>query len=501
MIGERGARLGLSAPLASLLVAALCLLAVATPRPAVADGGGGVKGSLSGLLRDRGLIPTRIYACGKGAQGTVACHFEASGKLPDGGDFQCAGEAALHKGRWSLTPCYARLLWGRLLKRDVKHASISGCLLPEAGRVECRWSAHGTWPGSVPYRCEGEARFFVAARHWQIDKCVNELGAIEPLAKKPGPEPVFGFNDNWLQRDLWHYLANAHAIGAETERVALPWGPVERSPGSYDFSHMDAVYEHMRAAGAKPLWILGGPPCWAQDDPGLCRKLDPATAATYPPAPDKLDEFADFAVAAAKRYPGSEGFEIWNEPNHSHFFHHPSPERYGQIVRTLARRLSAATKIPVIAAGINPLKVDTPSLELISDANFLRRVYASGGFGPVDALAYHVYWGDPGGYRLEIRRAFARIYGVMDHYKDDRPLWVTEVGADSGSMYSPARQATVLVDVLQMLRRIRRIPVVVVHRFVDAGRDSHGALTAAGKAKPLYCALGLLRGEVPRFCH
>ena len=262
---------------------------------------------------------------------------------------------------------------------------------------------------------------------------------------------------------------------------------------------MDAVYERMRAAGAKPLWVLGGPPCWAQDQPQACRELAQPVAATYPPARDKVDDFADFAAAAAARYPKSLGFEIWNEPNHSHFFHNPDPARFGNIVRVVARRLDAVTRTPVIAGGLNPLKVDTPASGLISDANFLRRVYATGGLGRVDAIGYHVYWGDRGGYELEIRRALARVYGVTDAFGDPRPLWITETGAD-GRMYSPRAQATALVDVLQMLRRIREIPVVVVHRFADRGIDSHGVVDASGKAKPLYCALGRWRGKAPRLC-
>jgi len=469
--------------------------AVASPRT---DTG---RVSLARALRAHELEPVRIYRCRQWSRSSLRCSFAATGVLAGStAEYRCRGLAARTRGRWTLPRCYAPLLWRELLARGLRPVSIGGCGSEPEALVGCTWSAAGVWTGEVPYRCSGKARYETDDASWQIDSCENEYGPIEPLETTPGPVPVLGINENWLQRETWPFLDAAAAIGATVDRVALPWAPVERRPGSYDFSHMDAVYTRIRATGARPLWILGSPPCWAQDDPSACSKLDNPTAATYPPAVEMVDEFADFTVLAAERYPDSTGFEIWNEPNHDHFFHDPDPARYAQIVQQVAGHLDAATAVPVIAGGINPLKVDTPTADLISDASFLRGVYRAGGFGPVDALAYHVYWGDAAGYRLEIRRAFARIYGVMDDYGDERPLWITEIGADSTRMYSVQRQAAVLVDVLAMLRRIREIPVVVIHRMLDTARDSHGVLDQAGQPKPVYCALAFTRSLTPSVC-
>lgn len=467
------------------------------------------KAGLAKTLRAEQLTPKQIYTCRVKKPATLTCKFSVSGTLPDASPYRCSGNARKKgSGTWKRSPCYIALLYDQLVQRNRQPRTLIGCA-PKKGVVQCSWSAEGTWPGEVPYRCGGDARYSIRSRIWQIDPCDNFYGDVEPLLDTPNPKPVFGFNEDWINQSTRQYLDDTAAIGATTDRVGLVWDGVEYSRGTYDWKFYDRLYAQFRAAGVKPLWVLGGPPCWAQDNPTQCKTMDPNTARTYPPAEGQLAAFAAFAKAAAARYPQSQGIEIWNEPNHPGFWNPKlDPERYGRMVRYVSGQLAPVTPIPIVSAGLSPLESDDPDGGGLSDTTFLRRVYQSGGFGPVDAIGVHVYYYDPVSYELRIRKDFAEFYKVMDQNGDSRPVWVTETGSDSSDVFTNEGQAQALVDTYNLLRRIRSIPVVVVHRFLDGaqkvpgpGIDYYGVYDTAGQPKPAYCALGLLATEVaPPWC-
>ena len=199
----------------------------------------------------------------------------------------------------------------------------------------CLWRAEGIYPGQVPYPCAGKAVWKRKRDRWRVDKCDNRLQPMAPLLDAPKPPPIFGFNDDWILQSVpaLNLLDRSEVAVA---RTGLPWSGVETSRGSYNWYGSDPLYNRLQARGIRPLWVLIAAPCYAQPNPGACAdgndQMHPARA--------YYDEFADFAVAAAKRYPDSIGFEVWNEPNYPRYWGGPpEPGDYAQMLKTVADAL------------------------------------------------------------------------------------------------------------------------------------------------------------------
>jgi hypothetical protein len=200
---------------------------------------------------------------------------------------------------------------------------VSSCRPKLGGKVlVCKWRAKGLWPGEVAYECKGKAKLVVRGKKWKIDPCINLIEPMVPLLPFPGPHPTFGYNEDWHhQPGKLDMLAGG---GGEIARTGMFWDAVEpQNPTQRNWPTFDSLYSQMLARGIRPLWVLQAAPCWAQ--PGSC---DPGSH----PAPEYYDEFAQFAVRVAQRYPQSLGLEVWNEPNYRPYWHgDPDPDAYGQM--------------------------------------------------------------------------------------------------------------------------------------------------------------------------
>ena len=132
-------------------------------------------------------------------------------------------------------------------------------------------------------------------------------------------------------------------------------------------------------------------PCCAQADPGACA----GGKDELHPAPEHYDEFAEFAVAAAKRYPDSIGFEVWNEPNYPLLLGWAARARrdYAKMLKTVADALhSQAPGMTVVSAGLSP-HADTDTSGSIGFRDFLIEMYEHGAAQKADAIGIHPYPG------------------------------------------------------------------------------------------------------------
>ena len=511
-----GRRLSLSALLGAALAALLVAMAALTPAATPADAAREahkkrrevdkqrLKTELDGELRERELTPRQILPCRPHRGDRVfRCEWRASGAYADGRPYNCGGFAryVVKSRSWRIDRCLNAQLWDLLVERGLQVKAILNAQVAD-GVVRFEWRAEGVWPGQVPYRCKNIARYDRRTGEWQIGSCQSEITAAAPLLDQPGPHPTFGFNDNWTRPGMLGLLDRATAVGAEAARYNISWAGVEPARNSYRWGFHDEIYAHMLRHGVRPLLILGYAPCWAQDDPGRCSPVGS-------PRGDEIDEYAQFAALAAKRYPQALAIEVWNEPNWTHFWApKPDPARYSRMVRAVADAVHATgSGVPVILAGNAPLASDWENGNGMSFDGFLRRVYEEGGIGQADAVSHHIYFGNVRDRVLTMRQQIGRLQAVMAANGDGGlPLWITEVGLSSTEETDLEGQGPALVEIYETLRRIENIPVVIFHTLVEGpdaigpGIDHRGIIDVHGEPKPAYCEIAHAREVVPPGC-
>jgi Glycosyl hydrolases family 39 len=148
---------------------------------------------------------------------------------------------------------------------------------------------------------------------------------VSPTAT-PTPTPLavpsmmrLGVNLTQHSADAWNppsAVASADAVvrGATTfQGVSLMgWGTLnpEPSPGVYDWSILDTRLQKVVSTGGTPVIILCGAPDWMKGgSPGDTDWSQLEVA----PLPSHYQDFANLAVAVARRYPFVHYFEVWNE--------------------------------------------------------------------------------------------------------------------------------------------------------------------------------------------
>jgi hypothetical protein len=359
-------------------------------------------------------------------------------------------------------------------------------------KIACRFRAFGAQHGEPPYECEGRAVHRGQGK-WKIRSCGPRMVVLQPQA---GPDPLFGYNEDWRTHpDKYDLLG---ASGADVARQTIVWTDLDPPDHTEDFTHWrpyDRIYAELMRRGIRPLWVLFDDCAFGGECPSGVPGL----------APDKYDDYARAAAHVARRYPDSAGIEVWNEPNLRAFWSNPDPVAYGELVRMVAPAVDAANPdMPLITAGLFPVPVSDENG--ITHEEFLRRAYETGGLQAADAIGAHPY--PSGGFRDDyLGSVRARLYeqlSVMSEFGDaGKPIWVTETGVSTSSGkdgFNSSQQADALIRIYSLLRRVANLPVVVFHRFVDGPQGTsveagYGVVGADGTPKPAYCAVADFRGR------
>ncbi len=390
-----------------------------------------------------------------------------------------------------------------------------------ARKWRCTWRAASRTSAAGHSRCAGVARVVVGrrARIRQLrTRCrrVPERRAPSPspAPSQPRPpatppagsgKPLFGFNDNAVRAGLMSAADDAaltQRVGADVHRLTLDWRWLEPTRGNFNWGAYDEIYREMRAREIRPLFILLFTPSWA---------LDPATPCSQwhydcrlPPGRAHQADWERFAAMVAARYPEAAGIEIWNEPNETTFWQTGAdPERYAELLK------GAYTAIKRVAPGMRVVGGGPSNRQYLegasmTQADFLRRMYAAGAAGKMDALSVHPYpWALSQSLTV---RSLDQAREARDRAGDRNvPLWVTEIGLSTGGLdqryaFSPNDQARGLTGLYQTLAAMDDVDAILFHTLL--GADSGPASREAGYAvlnpnrspKPAYCALGRTRG-------
>src|SRR5882757_6097019 len=161
----------------------------------------------------------------------------------------------------------------------------------------------------------------------EITDTPNTIGMAE--------SPLYGMS----QADINATLDQLQSIGVQNIRVFVPWGLIEQTDNTYDWSFIDRV---MSAAAARNMGVMAevnATPTWAGPNPG-----NPG----FPPGSDtpNVAAFTDFLnafMAHQVAVPGSilpvsyasivSAYEVWNEPNYMLFSNPISPEAYATLLK------------------------------------------------------------------------------------------------------------------------------------------------------------------------
>jgi hypothetical protein len=302
------------------------------------------------------------------------------------------------------------------------------------------------------------------------------------------------------------------------------WDAVEKAPGQYDWTQLDAIVNTLSGKGIKVMLSLDqAPPFYRSASSGL-----------MPTDPSK---FQQFMTAMATRYKGKvSAYEMWNEPNLAR--------------ETGAGNVNPSTFLPLQKAGYQGVKAGDPAAlvllaapsttganipgQVIDDVSYLQQLYALNG-GEVknyyDAVAAHPsgYSNPPdctpatpqcslsGGFNTDPSFfAFTRVQQYRDIMVQNgeaaKKIWFTEYGYCSNPTPPPGyeyctavtaqNQADFLVQAFQMARGIDYVGGMMqwnlnfqlavaqtdekwgfgIVRSDWSGRPAYGSLTAMAKS-------------------
>jgi Glycosyl hydrolases family 39 len=227
--------------------------------------------------------------------------------------------------------------------------------------------------------------------------------------------------------DLAASMERVSSAGLGFVRVDFVWAAIEAQPNQFEWSAYDAIVAAAESRGIAILGILAYTPGWATDGPPVQG------------VPRAIADWEDFCFRVAHRYRGRvAAWELWNEPNQSHFW---AGSRAQYVTVILDPGVAAVRAADPLA------KVGGPGLaHLVSGDRdwyaWLLYVLVRSG-DRLDFVSHHVYDRDGPG-DVTTRLAATTPFGTQPEFWDlvnpsvrevlqqadaaDRPFWLTETG-------------------------------------------------------------------------
>ncbi|MFB3829717.1 MAG: hypothetical protein ACE15B_23305 [Bryobacteraceae bacterium] len=253
-------------------------------------------------------------------------------------------------------------------------------------------------------------------------KNLTKLGYIKPRHSKTIADSPWGIQAGTLDEKL---VARAAEIGVKWTRLGASWSGIEKQKGQYNFTETDQAFATAIRNGITPFVTLGSgnplyTPLATYDDPKLAaiygRRPGPPTS-----SPEAMRAWLAYVKATVGRYQDRIAYwEIWNEPNHEHYWGaKPDGREYGRLVKETATLIRSIAPKAVILAGA------TAGL----DAPFIDAFLGAGTAGLIDIVTFHQYGGVPEEriYKgIEVRK-------VIDRHNPKIRIWQGECGYPSHS--------------------------------------------------------------------
>lgn len=169
---------------------------------------------------------------------------------------------------------------------------------------------------------------------------VVALPGAASAADRIGPR-FFGVDLSISSTAVWP------AINPGVVRSSTVWSGIERSPGVYDWSALDAKVTTAEKNNARPLLVIEGTPRFHAIGAG-----EPTSA-----SPPRLRAYRNFVRALVQRYRARVDYQVWNEANVTNFFT-GTPAHMAQMTARLGRAADQFAPKATIAAPSFPLRGD-----------------------------------------------------------------------------------------------------------------------------------------------
>jgi polysaccharide biosynthesis protein PslG len=299
---------------------------------------------------------------------------------------------------------------------------------------------------------------------------VAPMPVATPLDVSPNKKTQLGLNTHLATR--LHYrstipVAAEVVANSNTQwvREDIHWYRIQRTPTAYDWQFYDDAFDVLTQHQLQILGVLGHPPGWATPDP-----YDDPYNNTFS-APD-AERFAAWAAQTVARYRHQIRYwQIWNEPDNTHFWRpSPDPVAYARLVILTSRAIKhVAPEAVIVSAGVNPFHMA-----------FLTRAAEAGLWSAIDVVAIHPYVNPNHPVYSGLSQAIHYLDGLQSRY-GRRPVWVTELGWASGASdrdppsATPTYQADYLRQSIPLLWQAG-IEVVFWYTFKDEAHNPYGLI-------------------------
>lgn len=197
--------------------------------------------------------------------------------------------------------------------------------------------------------------------------------------------------------------------GVKWARLGFRWDEIEPTKGVYDFSKNDRLVKLAQKHNIKVLGLINRTPVWAS---GAENTISP---------PKDIEDWKNFVITVVTRYKGKVAhWEAWNEPDIKKFWT-GSPEEYITLLKTAYRVIkSIDPSMKVVSAGLDG--------NAEKGKVYLESLLKLGMTDYCDIIAFHPYGKTP---ERSLQRVI-KFREILDKYSEGKPLWLTEVGWQSG---------------------------------------------------------------------
>ncbi|HEX4491516.1 MAG TPA: hypothetical protein VH914_09955 [Acidimicrobiia bacterium] len=287
-------------------------------------------------------------------------------------------------------------------------------------------------------------------------------------------------------------IAGIADAGARWLRTALLWRDVEPQSADHDdWSNADHIVSDAQKNHVQLIFNIGQAPKWS----GASEEGEYG---------DDPQQYADFCAKVAARYAGRvRVYELGNEPNLTSEVTHPDPAAYATMLQdTYPAMKKADPNAFVLTAGLAGGRHHKGNL---TGLDFLTGVYAHGGKGFFDGIAYHPYTypllptqdvnggGTSGGTRSWSQMLKVRAL-MVQHGDSAKPIWVTEFGAPTNGPggVSQTEQSQIMQNGFDLWKTYSWGGVISWFDYQDKGTDTSthkdwfGIINDAGDHKPSW---------------
>ncbi len=346
-----------------------------------------------------------------------------------------------------------------------------------------------------------------------IGAVVFIAGALHAAPASASRGIQYGIQDDaWLlygSEPLERRLAFLQNLGVTTVRFSVHWDQIAptrparalaSNDPAYRWGDVDPILKGLHARRIEPVVTLLGTPGWANG--GHKPNVVPRSKTT----------FADFAYAAAKRYPFVRKWTIWNEPNQQLSLATASPRLYvTRLLNPAYAAIHRANRRALVAGGVTAPRGNSGGVGPLA---WVRAMSAS--HAKLDAYAHNPYPTRPsvesplgGACSTCDVISMANLSRLLKEVRRDlgrKPVWLTEYGYQTNPPdrvlgVSPQLQAVYVGQ--SGLRAYEAPGVTMLIQFLvrdepDLARFQSGLFTVRGVAKPAYHAFRFPLAQVTR---